>query len=87
MATAHWQRVRSHARQVLACIGDSLSFAHSIIASVIDYDQVDEGMLVAHGVCEELDEMKATYQVMCVAHWQYCQCHEATSGRTTDRAC
>lgn len=33
-----------------------------MISNVIDLDQVDEGMLVAFDVCEELDNMKMTYQ-------------------------
>jgi len=44
-------------------ISNELNFAYNIITNVLDFDQVDEGMLVKHGVCEELDEMKLTYQV------------------------
>lgn len=35
--------------------------ACSLLSDVIDADQADEGMLVAHGVCEELDALKHSY--------------------------
>lgn len=47
---------------MLTYINEELGFAYNIISNVVDFDQVDEGMLVAHGVCEELDDMKMTYQ-------------------------
>ena len=32
-----------------------------MVADVLDMGQSDEGMLVAYGVCRELDDMKNTY--------------------------
>ena len=50
--------------QVLAHISDELAAAAALIESVVDFDQAEEGMAVAGGVCEQLDDMKATYQVI-----------------------
>eukprot|EP00967_Tisochrysis_lutea_P064884 scaffold84185_cov19-Tisochrysis_lutea.AAC.1 len=55
--------------QVNTYINEDLSRAYSSISNVIDHDQVDEGMLVAHGVCEELDTMKLDYQASAVPPW------------------
>jgi hypothetical protein len=35
-----------------------------MIGDVIDFGQEEEGMLVQQGVCQDLDELKATYQAM-----------------------
>jgi hypothetical protein len=32
-----------------------------LVADVIDFEQRDEGMMVAHGICEQLDDMKHEY--------------------------
>ena len=32
-----------------------------MVADVLDMGQLDEGMMVAYGVCRELDDMKNTY--------------------------
>ncbi len=32
-----------------------------MVADVIDFEQRDEGMMVAHGICEQLDDMKHEY--------------------------
>lgn len=50
--------------QIEMHIGEEVAAAYTMLSDVIDLDQADEGMLVAHGVCEQLDEMKATYQVL-----------------------
>jgi len=55
--------IPSACTQLNTFINDELSFAYNIISNILDFDQVDEGMLVAHGVCDELDELKLTYQV------------------------
>ena len=38
-----------------------MSAAASLISDIVDGDQADEGFLIAHGVCEELDSLKHTY--------------------------
>lgn len=35
-----------------------------MVSDVLDFDQLEEGLMIAHGVCEPLDEMKATYQAL-----------------------
>ena len=32
-----------------------------LVADVIDFEQRDEGMMVAHGICDQLDDMKHEY--------------------------
>ena len=32
-----------------------------LVADVIDFEQRDEGMMVAHGICDQLDDMKHQY--------------------------
>ena len=39
----------------------TLAAGHTMVADVLDMGQSDEGMLVAYGVCRELDDMKNTY--------------------------
>nr|AKI32383.1 DNA mismatch repair protein MSH5 [Watanabea reniformis] len=48
-------------RKAVACIDDSLLTACSLVANVIDFEQAEEGMMVAHGVCDELDSLKHLY--------------------------
>lgn len=35
--------------------------ASSLISDIIDTDQADEGFLISHGICEELDALKHMY--------------------------
>ena len=34
---------------------------HSLVSEIIDFEQADDGMMVAYGVCDQLDELKHTY--------------------------
>lgn len=42
-------------KELLRCAG------HSLVSEIIDFDQVEDGMMVAYGVCDQLDELKHTY--------------------------
>jgi hypothetical protein len=50
--------------QIEAHIGEEVAAAYAMVSDVLDFDQLEEGMLVARGVCEPLDEMKATYEAL-----------------------
>ena len=39
----------------------TLAAGHTMVADVLDMGQSEEGMLVASGVCRELDDLKNTY--------------------------
>ncbi|MEW5317629.1 MAG: hypothetical protein WDW38_008911 [Sanguina aurantia] len=49
------------AHRLLAHVTSALSDCYSLIADVIDPDQADDGMMVAAGVCDELDALKDRY--------------------------
>ena len=34
---------------------------HSLVSDIIDFEQTEDGMMVAYGICDQLDEMKHTY--------------------------
>ena len=42
-------------------LADLLLAGHSLVSNIIDPDQTEDGMFVAYGVCQQLDEMKHTY--------------------------
>lgn len=33
----------------------------SLVSDIIDFEQTEDGMMVAYGICDQLDEMKHTY--------------------------
>ncbi|KAK9806091.1 hypothetical protein WJX72_001037 [[Myrmecia] bisecta] len=47
--------------KALTCISEELLTCRSLVAEIIDFDQAADGMMVAYGVCDPLDELKHTY--------------------------
>ena len=49
----------------LCCLCNQLIHAshagHSLVSDIIDFEQTEDGMMVAYGICDQLDEMKHTY--------------------------
>lgn len=50
--------MRTRAHEWLSC---SIGAGHSLVSNIIDPDQTEDGMIVAYGVCQQLDDMKHTY--------------------------
>ena len=48
-------------RRLVLVPAEVVHAGHSLVSNIIDPDQTEDGMIVAYGVCQQLDEMKHTY--------------------------
>lgn len=56
------ERQRSAPAETVATeLRSSRAAACSLLADIVDFDQADEGMIISHGVCCELDDLKHAY--------------------------
>ena len=47
------------AMQLVKC--GNCGAGHSLVSDIIDFEQREDGMMIAYGVCDQLDDMKHTY--------------------------
>ncbi|GLC72308.1 MutS protein msh5 [Pleodorina starrii] len=58
-----WGSVSISAK-VLDHVGPELQTALDTLLSILDMNQADDGMVIAEGVCPELDQLKATFRAL-----------------------